>query len=60
MIRCTACIQKDRGLRLGAVAVRGERNALVVSQDVLSRLGSNPFHGWMLARIAATVDAKNR
>lgn len=48
------------GLRLGAVAVRGERNALVVSQDVLSRLGSNPFHGWMLARIAATVDAKDR
>jgi alpha-beta hydrolase superfamily lysophospholipase len=45
------------GLRLGAVAVRGERNTLLVSQDALSRLGSNPFHAWMLARIGATLDA---
>jgi len=46
------------GLRLGAVAVRGERNALVVSQDALSRLGSNPFHAWMLSRIEATIDPR--
>jgi len=46
------------GLRLGAIAVRGERNALLVSQDALSRLGSNPFHAWMLARIGATLDEK--
>ena len=46
------------GLHLGAVAVRGERNALLVSQDALGRLGSNPFHAYMLGRIAATLDAR--
>jgi len=45
------------GLRLGAVAVRGERNALLVSQDALSRLGSNPFHAYMLERIGDTLDS---
>lgn len=48
------------GLRLGAIAVRGERNALVVSQDALSRLGSNPFHGYMLSRIDEAIGPGNR
>ncbi|WP_342316720.1 alpha/beta fold hydrolase [Lysobacter sp. FW306-1B-D06B] len=43
------------GLQLGAIAVRGERNALMVSQDSLVRLGFNPFHSYMLARIAAKL-----
>ena len=46
------------GLRLGAIAVRGERNALLVSQDALSRLGSNPFHAYMLSRIGAVIQAR--
>jgi len=46
------------GLRLGAVAVRGERNALLVSQDALSRLGSNPFHAYMLERIGDTLASR--
>lgn len=45
-------------LQLGAVAVRGERNALVVSQDSLSRLTHNPFHAYMLERIAADLPAR--
>ncbi|MDR0184201.1 alpha/beta hydrolase [Lysobacter arvi] len=48
------------GLRLGAVAVRGERNGLLVSQDALSRLGSNPFHAYMLSRIAGTIEPDDR
>ncbi|HEY1138615.1 MAG TPA: alpha/beta hydrolase, partial [Lysobacter sp.] len=48
------------GLRLGAVAVRGERNALVVSQDALSRLGSNPFHAYLLARVGEVIGEERR
>ena len=40
----------------GAIAVRGERNTLVVSQDSLSRLSYNPFHAYMLSRIAEDLD----
>jgi alpha-beta hydrolase superfamily lysophospholipase len=47
-----------RIVQLGALAVRGERNALVVSQDSLSRLSYNPFHAYMLARIAEQIPAK--
>ncbi len=42
-------------LQLGAIAVRGERNALMVSQDNLGRLSYNPFHAWMLGRIAEHI-----
>ncbi len=45
-------------VQLGALAVRGERNVLVVSQDSLSRLSFNPFHAYMLARIAEKIPAK--
>ncbi|MFC3550731.1 alpha/beta hydrolase [Lysobacter cavernae] len=44
-----------RTVQLGAIAVRGERNALVVSQDSLSRLSYNPFHAYMAARIATEI-----
>lgn len=45
-----------QALQLGSIAVRGERNTLLVSQDSLSRLGYNPFHAWMLSRIAEDLD----
>jgi alpha-beta hydrolase superfamily lysophospholipase len=42
---------EDFGVRLGAVAVRGERGVLMVSPDALLRLSSNPFFPYLLARI---------
>lgn len=44
-------------LQLGAIALRGERNALVVPQASLDRLSYNPFHAYMSARIRALLDA---
>ena len=41
------------GIRLGAVAPRGERGVLVVGLDLLMRIASNPFHPFMAERIAA-------
>ncbi|MBF6023180.1 alpha/beta hydrolase [Lysobacter niastensis] len=52
---------RPSGLRivpLGSVAVRGERRALVVSQDSLSRLSYNPFHAYMAARISAKIPSQ--
>lgn len=46
---------RSGALQLGAIAVRGERNALTVSQDSLTRLSHNPFHAYMLARIASEL-----
>jgi alpha-beta hydrolase superfamily lysophospholipase len=45
------------GVRLGTVAVRGERSALVVSPDALMRMTSNPFFPWLIERIDATLIA---
>lgn len=42
---------EDFGINLGALAVRGERGLLITSQDALTRLQSNPFFPYMLARI---------
>jgi hypothetical protein len=42
---------EDFGINLGALAVRGERGLLITSQDALTRLLSNPFFPYMLARI---------
>lgn len=39
------------GLELGAMAVRGERGALIVSLDALVRMSSNPFFSYMNDRI---------
>lgn len=39
------------GFRLGAMGARGERGALVVDQDFLTRLSSNPFFPYVLERI---------
>jgi alpha-beta hydrolase superfamily lysophospholipase len=47
----------DFGVRLGAVAVRGERGVLMESLDSLIRVSSNPFFPYMLGRIDETLDA---
>ncbi len=39
------------GVKLGAMAVRGERGTLIVSLESLSRVTSNPFFAYMLERI---------
>jgi alpha-beta hydrolase superfamily lysophospholipase len=42
---------EDFGVRLGIVAVRGERGALVVGADTLMRASCNPFFDYLLGRI---------
>jgi alpha-beta hydrolase superfamily lysophospholipase len=44
------------GLNLGALDARGERGALVVDQDFLTRLPSNPFFPYLLARVEEGID----
>src|SRR5512137_847885 len=44
------------GLNLGALDARGERGALIVDQDFLTRLPSNPFFPYLLARIEEGID----
>ena len=39
------------GFSLGALAARGERGTLVVDQDFLTRLPSNPFFPYLLERV---------
>jgi hypothetical protein len=43
------------GIRLGQVAVRGERGALIVGAETLMRASSNPFFDYMLERIEADI-----
>jgi len=44
------------GFSLGALEARGERGALVVDQDFLTRLPSNPFFPYVLERVAEGID----
>ena len=44
------------GLNLGALEARGERGALVVDQDFLTRLPSNPFFPYLLARVEESIE----
>jgi hypothetical protein len=39
------------GVNLGAMALRGEWGVLIVSQDFLTRMSSNPFFSYMLRRV---------
>jgi alpha-beta hydrolase superfamily lysophospholipase len=48
--------KEQYGVTLGTIAARGERNALIVDQDFLSRMASNPFFPYMLGRIEAGID----
>jgi alpha-beta hydrolase superfamily lysophospholipase len=43
------------GLRLGTLALRGERDALVVPLDQLARIGSNPFYPYLERRVLAWI-----
>lgn len=45
------------GVNLGDLAVRGERNALIVSLDWLQRNSSNPFFSYLEKRVGATIDS---
>lgn len=42
---------EDYGVHLGALDLRGERGALIVSMDAFSRMSSNPFFSYLSARI---------
>ncbi|MCX5495861.1 alpha/beta hydrolase [Kaistia dalseonensis] len=45
------------GVSLGALAMRGERGALIVSLDWLQRNSSNPFYGYLQGRVDQAIDA---
>ena len=47
---------EDYGIRLGTIAARGERGALIVSLDTLLRMSSNPFFPYLIRRIEEGVD----
>jgi alpha-beta hydrolase superfamily lysophospholipase len=49
----------DFGVNLGSIAVRGERGTLVVDQDFLTRMSSNPFFPYMLERIEEGMDGRS-
>jgi hypothetical protein len=46
----------DYGYNLGAMAARGERDALIVDPDFLMRLPSNPFFPYLLERIDGEIN----
>ena len=46
------------GIRLGTLALRGERFALEVPLDQLARIGSNPFYPYLEARVTGWLDSK--
>ena len=48
--------KSEFGFNLGAMAARGERGALVVDQDFLTRLSSNPFFPYVLEKIDTGID----
>ncbi|QJP14063.1 alpha/beta hydrolase [Starkeya sp. ORNL1] len=47
--------KENFGLQLGAMAVRGERGALIVNLDALVRMSSNPFYPYMIDRIGEGI-----
>jgi len=46
----------DYGLNLGTLDARGERGALIIDQDFLTRLPSNPFFPYLLTRVEEGID----
>ncbi len=44
------------GVNLGAIAIRGERGALVVGPNELLRMSSNPFFSYMAERILEGIE----
>ncbi len=49
---------EDFGAQLGAIALRGERGTLIISVDALTRMSSNPFFPYVLARIEEGIPAR--
>jgi hypothetical protein len=45
----------EAGIRLGLLSPRGEKSTLVVPEDVLMRLASNPFFPYVEARVRAAI-----
>jgi alpha-beta hydrolase superfamily lysophospholipase len=45
----------DFGLRLGALALRGERGALVIGLDSFARVTSNPFFPYIVDRLSEAL-----
>ncbi len=48
---------EDFGIRIGTMALHGERGALSVAAEQLMRLGSNPFYGYLAGRVDETIAA---
>lgn len=49
--------REDFGVRLGTLALRGERSTLIVTPDAMLRLTSNPFYADLADRIVRWVAA---
>jgi alpha-beta hydrolase superfamily lysophospholipase len=49
--------RSEFGLNLGVLDARGERGALIVDQEFLTRLPSNPFFPYLLARVEEAIEA---
>ena len=47
--------KSEYGYNLGTMVGRGERGALIVDQDWLTRLSSNPFFPYLLERVDAEI-----
>ena len=45
----------DYGIRIGTIALHGERGALVIGADQLLRLNCNPFYPYLAQRIAEGI-----
>lgn len=56
--------REDFGIRLGRIAMRGERSALVVPVEQFARIGCNPFYPYLAERTrewgAAALAARQR
>ncbi len=50
-------MDEDFGIRIGLMALHGERGALSVAADQLMRLGSNPFYGYLAGRVDEAIVA---
>ena len=48
---------EDFGIRLGAIASRGETQVLIVNLDSLLRIASNPFYPYLAQRIDQVISA---
>jgi hypothetical protein len=48
---------EDFGVRLGTLALRGERQTLLVPMEQLARLGCNPFFPYLRQRLLSWADA---